>query len=76
MIAITTISRLLVLLVMTGFKTRISILFNWTVAFLGQRRAQRAITAQKVFARRAFDERAGQSTNRSADTDGCDGATP
>jgi NADH:ubiquinone reductase (H+-translocating) len=49
------ISRFLVLMMLTGFKTRISILFNWTVAFLGRGRAQQVITAQKVFARHALE---------------------
>jgi NADH dehydrogenase len=61
MITMATISRFLVLMMLTGFKTRISILFNWTVAFLGRGRAQQVITAQKVLARRALDEHARES---------------
>ena len=39
----------------TGFKNRISVLFNWTVAFLSDERAQRVITKQQVFARQALE---------------------
>jgi NADH dehydrogenase len=39
---------------LTGFKNRLSVLFNWTVAFIGHGRAQRAITAHQVFARQAL----------------------
>jgi NADH dehydrogenase len=42
---------------LTGFKNRVSALFNWTVAFLGRGRPQRVITAQQVFARRALEQR-------------------
>jgi hypothetical protein len=41
---------------LTGFKNRVSALFNWTVAFLGRGRPQRVITAQQVFARRALEQ--------------------
>jgi hypothetical protein len=61
MITMATISRFLVLMMLTGFKTRISILFNWTVAFLGRGRTRQVITAQKVLARRALDEHAPES---------------
>ena len=40
---------------LAGFKNRVSVLFNWTVAFLGRGRAQRVITAQQVFARQALE---------------------
>jgi NADH dehydrogenase len=43
------------LMALTGFKTRLSVLFNWTIAFLGRARAERVITAQQVFARHALD---------------------
>ena len=46
------------LMALTGFKTRLSVLFNWTIAFLGRGRAQRVITAQQVFARHALDSAA------------------
>ena len=46
------------LMALTGFQTRLSVLFNWTVAFLGRGRAQRAITAQQVFARHALERHA------------------
>ena len=35
-----------------GFRNRLSVLFNWTVAFLGGGRAERVVTTQQVFARR------------------------
>jgi NADH dehydrogenase len=40
---------------LTGFKNRLSVLFNWTVAFISRGRAQRAITAQQVFGRHALE---------------------
>jgi NADH dehydrogenase len=40
---------------LAGFKNRVSVLFNWTIAFLGRERAQRVITLQQVFARHALD---------------------
>jgi NADH dehydrogenase len=40
---------------LTGFKNRISVAFNWTVAFLGRGRPERVITAQQVFARHALE---------------------
>ena len=43
------------LMTLTGFKNRLSVLFNWTVAFLGRGRPQRVITAQQVFARHALE---------------------
>ena len=43
---------------LTGFKNRVSVLLNWTVAFLGHGRAQRVITAQQVFARQALEKQA------------------
>ena len=46
------------LVALTGFKNRLSVLFNWTVAFLGRGRAQRVITAQQVFARHALEAHA------------------
>lgn len=39
---------------LTGFKSRIAVLFNWTLAFLSDGRPQRAITKQQVFAREAL----------------------
>lgn len=41
---------------LTGFKNRIAVLFNWSIAFLGHGRPQRAITAQQVFGREAMAE--------------------
>lgn len=46
------------LLTLTGFKNRLAVLFNWTTAFLGRGRAQRAITTQQVFARQALQTQA------------------
>jgi NADH dehydrogenase len=46
------------LLALTGFKNRLAVLFNWTIAFLGRGRAQRAITTQQVFARQALETQA------------------
>jgi NADH:ubiquinone reductase (H+-translocating) len=40
---------------LTGFKNRVSVLCNWTVAFLGDGRLQRVITTQQVFARQVSD---------------------
>jgi NADH dehydrogenase len=39
---------------LTGFKNRIAVLFNWTLAFSSDGRPQRAITKQQVFAREAL----------------------
>jgi NADH dehydrogenase len=44
--------------VLTGFKNRLSVLFNWTVAFLGRGPSERVITAQQVFARHALEAQA------------------
>ena len=46
------------LMYLTGFKNRIAVLFNWTIAFAGRGRPQRAITAQQVFARQALRQHA------------------
>jgi NADH dehydrogenase len=46
------------LFALTGFKNRLAVLFNWTTAFLGRGRAQRAITTQQVFARKALETQA------------------
>jgi NADH:quinone reductase (non-electrogenic) len=43
---------------LAGFKNRLSVLFNWAVAFLGRGRTQRVITAQQVFARHALEAHA------------------
>ena len=40
------------LFALTGFKNRVAVLSNWTIASLGRGRPQRAITTQHVFARR------------------------
>ncbi len=44
------------LFALTGFKNRVAVLFNWTIAFVGRGRPQRAITTQQIFARHALDE--------------------
>jgi NADH dehydrogenase len=41
---------------LTGFKNRVSALFHWTISFFGRSRAERTITAQQIFARRALAE--------------------
>jgi len=48
---------------LTGFKNRIAVLANWLIAFLGNARPQRAITAQQVFAREALEAQAMAITN-------------
>jgi NADH:quinone reductase (non-electrogenic) len=35
---------------LVGFKNRVSVMFNWTAAFLGRERARRVITQQQVLA--------------------------
>jgi hypothetical protein len=40
---------------LTGFKNRIAVLANWSIAFLGRGRPQRVITAQQVFGREALE---------------------
>jgi len=54
------------LMTLAGFKNRLSLLFNWMVAFLGRGRAQRVITAQQVFARDALEGRAREAARQSA----------
>ena len=53
---------------LTGFKNRLSVLFNWTVVFLGGGRAQRVVTAQQVFARQALDVQARERTTTTLST--------
>jgi NADH dehydrogenase len=48
------------LIALTGFKNRIAVLFNWTVAFLGRGRQQRTITTQQVFARQSLESQDSQ----------------
>jgi NADH:ubiquinone reductase (H+-translocating) len=48
------------LVALAGFKNRIAVLFNWTVAFLGRGRQQRTITTQQVFARQSLEAQASQ----------------
>ena len=49
--AITMTTRTTTPVVPLGFKNRIAVLFNWTLACLSDGRPQRAITKQQVFAR-------------------------
>jgi NADH:ubiquinone reductase (H+-translocating) len=46
------------LVALTGFKNRVAVLFNWTIAFVGGGRPQRAITTQQVFARQVGEAQA------------------
>jgi NADH dehydrogenase len=50
------------LMTLTGFKNRLSVLFNWSVAFLGRGRAERVITLQQIFARHALEAHARESS--------------
>ena len=63
---------------LTGFKNRASVLFNWTVAFLGRGRAHRVISAQQVFARQALEVHARDAANEPALSTAAhaEGATP
>jgi NADH:quinone reductase (non-electrogenic) len=54
------------LMVLAGFKNRLSLFFNWMIAFLGRRRGQRVITTQQVFARRALEGYARDAVRRPA----------
>ncbi|KAA1421520.1 NAD(P)/FAD-dependent oxidoreductase [Nocardioides humilatus] len=42
------------LVYLTGFKNRVTALGHWLVSFLGRGRAERAVTEQQVYARRAI----------------------
>jgi hypothetical protein len=42
----------------------VSVMFNWTVAFLGRQRAQRVITRQQMFAGHALEVRASHEFGR------------
>jgi NADH dehydrogenase len=53
------------LIALTGFKNRVAVLFNWTIAFVGRGRPQRAITTQQVFARQVGEAQAA-AVNRGA----------
>lgn len=61
---------------LTGFKNRLSVASNWTVAFLGRGHAERVITAQQVFARHALEAHAreGGAVPPMATTVGAQGA--
>jgi NADH dehydrogenase len=51
------------LFALTGFKNRLAVLANWTIAFLGHGRPERAITAQQVLARNVLEEKAVAATS-------------
>jgi NADH:ubiquinone reductase (H+-translocating) len=55
---------------LSGFTNRLSVLFNWTIAFLGRARPQRVITSQQVFARNALEGHASDSARRPATSPG------
>jgi NADH:ubiquinone reductase (H+-translocating) len=44
------------LLAITGFKKRLAVVANWTIAFISRGRPQRAITTQQVFARQTSEQ--------------------
>ena len=54
------------LFALTGFKNRVAVLSNWTIAFLGRGRPQRAITTQQVFARQASEAQAAAISSAAA----------
>jgi NADH dehydrogenase len=64
------------LITLTGFKNRLSVLFNWTVAFLGRGRAERVITAQQVFARHALEPYARENGTAAPISTTAFGSTP
>lgn len=47
---------------LTGFKNRVAVLANWTIAFIGRGRPQRSITSSQVFARQALELEARSGT--------------
>jgi NADH dehydrogenase len=51
------------LMAISGFKHRIAVLANWTLAFLTPGRPQRAITTQQVFARQTTEHQTTLITN-------------
>ena len=51
---------------LAGFKNRASVLFNWAIAFLGRGRAQRVISAQRIFTRQALEVHARDAANEPA----------
>ncbi|HUO70989.1 MAG TPA: NAD(P)/FAD-dependent oxidoreductase [Solirubrobacteraceae bacterium] len=54
------------LFALTGFKNRVAVLSNWTIAFLGHGRPQRTITTQQVFARQASEAQVAAVTRGAA----------
>ncbi|MDA0166839.1 NAD(P)/FAD-dependent oxidoreductase [Solirubrobacter ginsenosidimutans] len=51
---------------LTGFKNRVTALFDWTVSFIGRGRPQRAITTQQVFARQVREAQAAAVSSSAA----------
>ena len=51
---------------LTGFKSSVSVLFNWALAFLARGRPQRAITTQQVFARQVREAQAAAVSSSAA----------
>ncbi len=45
------------LVFLTGFKSRVAVVFNWAIAFIGRGRPQRTITTQQVIARQVLAHR-------------------
>jgi NADH dehydrogenase len=54
------------LFALTGFKNRVAVLSNSTIAFLGHGRPQRTITTQQVFARQASEAQVAAITRGAA----------
>ena len=54
------------LLALTGFKNRVAVRFDWTIAFVGRGRPQRAVTTRQVFARQVSVAQADAMTGTAA----------
>lgn len=63
------------LMYLVGFRSRLSTLLSWTVAFLGRGRAQMASTEQWVFARNALEQVERHQRERAA-AEGSSGGDP
>ncbi|MBS2964752.1 NAD(P)/FAD-dependent oxidoreductase [Actinocrinis puniceicyclus] len=48
------------LMYLVGFKNRVTTVLHWAVSFVGRGRAERAVTAQQVFARTVMEKSAAQ----------------
>ncbi|WP_183092534.1 NAD(P)/FAD-dependent oxidoreductase [Nocardioides stalactiti] len=55
------------LVYLTGFKNRVTALGHWFVSFLGRGRAERAVTEQQVYARRAIQRIEGGTKSLASD---------